>query len=89
MGEEAAGTDMFAASSTKQPHRTHRSEDTEKALQCPFSSGQPEHTFDHADAGYLSPLSLNTEKDGLLATVRFSCLLGAQCSESYHRWKSG
>lgn len=59
MGKEAAGTDIFAASSTKrQPYRTHCSEDTGKSLQCPFSSGQPEHTFDHADAWCLSLLSL-------------------------------
>lgn len=46
----------------KQPHRTHCFEDTGKALQCPFSSGQPEHIFDRADAWCLSLLSLEHRK---------------------------
>lgn len=46
----------------KQPHRTHCSEDTGKALQCSFSSVQPEHTFDHAGAWCLSLLSLEHGK---------------------------
>lgn len=63
MGKEAAGTDMFAASSTKkQPQRTHCSEDTGKALQCPFSSDQSGHTFDYADAWCLPLLSLEHRK---------------------------